>query len=237
VLMAYLDLRQYRLQRGRYSVDSIERQRGRLASLSAFDISALAPGDIVTFHTRTSTMSWLVMYLTSSVWSHAAMYVGDGEIVDVTTSGGVQHPLSDYLDGESFLVAARPPYPHGGARAVEAMRSTVGAPYGWAMAIEIGRQALLGARREYDARHGVDILLVLGLLTLPAIAIRGWVLVTGVAATGYVAVVVRNRLEWRRLRALPQGDRRRERSVLARYTRRWRRRLHGENVARPPDSP
>jgi cell wall-associated NlpC family hydrolase len=49
----------------------------------------------------------LVMYYTSSAWSHMGVFTENGNIIDATTGGVIEHPLSDYFDGKSYIVVKR----------------------------------------------------------------------------------------------------------------------------------
>ena len=225
--MALLDYAAYRGRRGRYADAVIQAQGARIAEANSLELEKLLPGDILFFHTRPSVVSWMVMHLTGSIWSHTAMYVGGGLVTDATCIGVMTHPLADYFNGESSFSAGRPPYPEGGAeRAVDAANSSIGKPYGWTMALLIGWQSILGARREFDPRHAVDVLFSLAVSSVPAVFWRPWASVTGLIATLYLATLARNRAAWLALRketssASTSGP---GPVVLPRYTRRWKQR-------------
>jgi hypothetical protein len=225
--MALLDYAAYRGRRGRYADAVIQAQGARIAEANSLELEKLLPGDILFFHTRPSVVSWMVMHLTGSIWSHTAMYVGGGLVTDATCIGVMTHPLADYFNGESSFSARRPPYPEGGAeRAVDAANSSIGKPYGWTMALLIGWQSILGARREFDPRHAVDVLFSLAVSSVPAVFWRPWASVTGLIATLYLATLARNRAAWLALRketssASTSGP---GPVVLPRYTRRWKQR-------------
>src|ERR1700693_4510193 len=227
VLMALLDYAAYRGRRGRYADAVIQAQGARISKANSPELGKLLPGDILFFHTRPSVVSWMVMYVTGSIWSHTAMYVGDGLVTDATSMGVRRHPLADYFNGESSFSARRPPFSEGGAeRAVDAANSKIGKPYGWTMVLLIGWQSVVGARREFDPRHAVDVLFSLAVLSVPAVLWRPWASVTGLIATLYLVTLARNRAAWLALRKETSSDStsRPVPVVLPRYTRRWKQR-------------
>lgn len=88
-----------------YSDENIIKQGGRLAVPENFTKVALfGPRYLFFCHTRYSVISWLIMYYTSSVWSHVGHFSEKGLVIDTTTSGVIEHPFSDYFDGRSFIV-------------------------------------------------------------------------------------------------------------------------------------
>jgi hypothetical protein len=227
VLMALLDYAAYRGRRGRYADAVIQAQGARIAKANSPELGNLLPGDVLFFHRRPSVVSWMVMYVTGSIWSHTAMYVGGGLVTDATSIGVTTHHLADYFNGESSFSTCRPPFTGGGAeRAVDAMNSSIGKPYGWTMALLIGWQSILGARREFEPRHAVDVLFSLAVLSVPAFFWRPWAAVTGLVATLYLVTLARNRAGWLALRkeASPDSNSEPVPVVLPRYTRRWKQR-------------
>ncbi len=67
-------------------------------------LQQLGPRHTFVYHTRDSFLSWLVMYYTVSVWSHVGTFTEHGHIIDATTAGVIEHPLSDYFDGKSYII-------------------------------------------------------------------------------------------------------------------------------------
>jgi Permuted papain-like amidase enzyme, YaeF/YiiX, C92 family len=225
--MALLDYAAYRGRRGRYADAVIQAQGARIAKANSPELGKLLPGDVLFFHTRTSVVSWVVMYVTGSIWSHTAMYVGGGLVTDATSIGVTTHPLADYFNGASSFSACRPPFSERAAeRAVDAMNSSIGKPYGWTTAQLIVWQSILGARRECDPRHAVDVLFSLAVLSVPAVFWRPWASVTGLVATLYLVTLARNRAAWLALRkgASPDSNSKPVPVVLPRYIRRRKQR-------------
>jgi hypothetical protein len=60
-------------------------------------------GKLFFYHGCNSFSSWLVMYFTSSIWSHTGAFTENGFVVDATTSGVIERPLYDYFDGKSYI--------------------------------------------------------------------------------------------------------------------------------------
>src|SRR6266853_580503 len=103
MIFAILDYMDYRCRRGAYSDALLRAEGGRLAAGENFPRpEQFKTGDLVFLHTADSFLSWLVMYYTSSVWSHVASVSENGYIIDAATSGVLEHPFSDYLDGKSY---------------------------------------------------------------------------------------------------------------------------------------
>lgn len=68
----------------------------------------LQTGDILLSSTQ-SLVSLGIRAFTLSPVSHAALYVGDGQVVEAVGAGVQQRPLADYLDSESTVAAFRHP--------------------------------------------------------------------------------------------------------------------------------
>ena len=68
----------------------------------------LQTGDILLSSTQ-SLVSLGIRAFTLSPVSHAALYVGDGQVVEAVGAGVQQRPLADYLAGESTVAAFRHP--------------------------------------------------------------------------------------------------------------------------------
>ncbi len=211
MLLALLDYRDYLSQRGRYSPDSVERQGGRLMIPENFpNPSALAPGTLFFMHTRTHFLSWLIMYFQSggdsghSIWSHTGLFSYNGDIIDVTTEGVVEHPFSDYFDGESYVSIVDAPVADESKRheVIAHGRSRLGAPYGWEIAIQLGLRTLYGRDHHYHPKFSVDLLILLALLSLPGLRWTRWLYLTGTVAAHYLTMVVLNRPARERERAL-----------------------------------
>lgn len=167
MIIALVDYMRYRLQVGRYSAPSIEQANGRLATAENFPADSFPkPGQIIIVHTRGSFVSWLVMYFTDSIWSHTAIGVDDGDIVEVTLGGTIAHPFADILNGNDYLIVGRPPATEEQERSIAAhARSTVGVTkFSYRAALTIGVRALLGRDDKYRTRLSLDLLTILFLI-------------------------------------------------------------------------
>ena len=86
-------------------------QRGQLTPLGdgiAAHADDWRTGDILLSSTR-SLVSLGIRAFTWSPVSHAALSVGDGQVVEAVGAGVQQRPLADYLAGESTVAAFRHP--------------------------------------------------------------------------------------------------------------------------------
>lgn len=67
-------------------------------------LALLSDGDIILSANYNSKISWIIMYLTDSLYSHAAIYSEDGNIMHSTTKGVLYEPLRNYFGlGRVFL--------------------------------------------------------------------------------------------------------------------------------------
>jgi hypothetical protein len=167
VLNALVDYTRYRMKRGRYSPKFIEASGGRLATLNNFQANEFPkPGQSIISHTPDSFISWLTMYFTDSIWSHIALGVDHGEIVEVTLEGTVVHPFVDILNGRDYLLIYTPEMSAEQERGfAESARSGVGVTkYGYLAAAIIGLRLLAGRDINYRPRLFADPMIVLLLL-------------------------------------------------------------------------
>ncbi len=196
MLFALLDYYRYRSQRGIYSTSYIRGRNGHLLTRENFpDPTAFKPGSVFFIHRRISLTSWLIMYLTSSPWNHTGMFTGDGTVIEALTDGTIERPFSDYLDGRSYMSAYTPPYldVDGPTNAVAHARSAIGAPYNWLGVLRLGAKILLGRHAHYRLRLSIDVLIVLGILSLPALRWKPWIFATSTLTIPYLATVVYSR--------------------------------------------
>jgi len=64
-------------------------------------------GDIILCASFDSWLSWVIMYYTSSLICHCAIYIGDGQIVHATLSGSVKSPIESLYGKKSRFLIAR----------------------------------------------------------------------------------------------------------------------------------
>ena len=106
MLFAVVDYIKYKLQKGIYSPKSIQEHGAVLAEPSLLPkLEKFGPGDFLFVHTADSILSWAVMYYTGpTIWSHEALFGKDGYLYDCTTQGVMEHHISDYFDGKSYIL-------------------------------------------------------------------------------------------------------------------------------------
>ncbi len=95
-------------------------------------LAFLEPGDLIFVETFGSLLSWTVMYFTDSEVSHAAMYLGDGNITHATFSGVITEPVTALFGPDRRLLVCKPVIPDDLRPAVVTeAASYLGWPYGW----------------------------------------------------------------------------------------------------------
>lgn len=170
MLFAVIDYLHYKYRRGRYSDQAIRGTGGRLATASNFPgIADFGPEHLFVCHTVGSFKSWLVMYFTSSIWSHIATFSRQGNVVDATTSGVIEHPFSDYFDGRSYiqiLTLKEKLSPDQISKMLAFFRRQIGNKYNWRGGWMLFFSIIFGAHASYRWRFSADILIAL-LMLLP----------------------------------------------------------------------
>jgi hypothetical protein len=179
---------------------------GRLAIAKNFpNVASFDVTYIFLSHTRYSIPSWLVMYYTSFPWAHVGSFAEQGRIIDVTTAGVIEHPLSDYYDGRSFIIIRR----YAGnisderkVRMLQWLRRTVGQKYAWFKVLKIFWHTISGAGDLYRLRFSADFLTIA--LVLAPISFWSPVIgiLIGTMSAIYVLIVVMNTPKRRVLRQL-----------------------------------
>jgi uncharacterized protein YycO len=66
--------------------------------------NSLKAGDILLVYNKRNIISFLITKITNTPWSHAALYVGNGEVVESTFSGVGKNCISKYY-GDQFKLA------------------------------------------------------------------------------------------------------------------------------------
>jgi hypothetical protein len=205
MIFALIDVVQYRLQRGRYSSRRLEEQGGALAVSSNFSApGVLEPGNFFFLHKRVSLASWIIMYMTSGVWSHQGVIVHDKQIVDATPGGIRKHPFSDYLDGRSYIaVIAVPTTQDRLQEGLDFAEATVGLRYSWGMVFGRALMILSGRNADYRPRISIDLILTLGILVAVSFEWPTNMAALALFAVPYTLMVVLNWPERRRARSEP----------------------------------
>jgi hypothetical protein len=174
MLFAIIDYLAYRTGRGHYSAEHAEEHGYKLATDENFAGSREAPpGCFFVLSRRASFASWVVMYGTNSIASHAGLYVGSGQVVDALTTGVKKHSLDDYLDGKSYLIDSRRMHLSDQQRQqiVAGAHQMIGTPYNWRLIIYMAVRSLLGGPPWESANFRLysDALL---LISLPILTTR-----------------------------------------------------------------
>jgi len=96
-------------------------------------LSSVQPGDII-LETNNAYPSWQILekVALNTNYTHAAMYEGDGKLIEATSDGGVKRSdLKEYLECLSLFEIIRPPYktPQDREAALNYCRSQLGKKY------------------------------------------------------------------------------------------------------------
>jgi hypothetical protein len=157
----------------------------------------LKPGDTIFVLTMNSAISWLVCYLTSSIVSHCAIYIGNGRILHATLSGTRDDPISClYGPGNRILFASMPMDSEKRAKVVSATHEYIGVPYGL---LGIAYKALLIlSGRDWPYFRWTfffDFLISIAVLEIPLWFIYGHAVLAW-AFLAWFAIVAINAARW-----------------------------------------
>lgn len=103
-------------------------------------MTAPNPGDYCVLHTN----GWAakgIRLATRSTWNHAAIYIGDGQIIEADPSGVQVSPLSNY-DGMPVLWSNLTLNTTKAAKVLVAAKAQIGLGYGWVDVAAIGLSTL-----------------------------------------------------------------------------------------------
>jgi len=132
-------------------------------------VGRLRPGDWIFVQTLGCWVSWAIMYLTRSEFSHVAMYDGNGRVTHATTSGVGTQPLTSMISQETLIVPCR--LPQGDecpTRPSDAMARHLGKPFDWPLVVLKGLRIVLGREPVYfRASFFLDAAIVLAVLDIP----------------------------------------------------------------------
>jgi hypothetical protein len=105
------------------------------------------------------------MYYTASVWSHVGAFTEHGRIIDATTAGVIEHPLSDYFDGKSYIIILTVKdglySDEQAAQSLAWGRSQIGCGFNWLGLWRFFLCIILGKHANYRFRVSGDILIAL----------------------------------------------------------------------------
>lgn len=170
MLFAIYDYIQYRLMLGPYSEESIKAQNGIICSAENIykylGVNAITQEQIgmIFLHTRVSFLSWIVMYYTTSLWSHVGILLSDGNVYEATTNQGVTiNPSSTYIDNQSFFHLIKIPVPNAEAKEAmqKEMRNMYGYKYDWFSPFKIFLYIIIAAKSEWKIKYSLDIFITL----------------------------------------------------------------------------
>jgi hypothetical protein len=193
MIFAILDYINYRSRRRAYSDALLRAEGGRLATEENFPRpEQFKTGDLVFLHTADSFLSWLVMYYTSSVWSHVASVSENGYIIDATTSGVLEHSFADYLDGKSYILMkrVREITDEQRQKMLTSCREQVGGRFNWVGVVRLFLDIVCGFHARYRVHFSVDFLLLAACFTPLWLLSRVIGTCVVVAATAYLLVVI-----------------------------------------------
>ncbi|RYZ79903.1 MAG: hypothetical protein EOP06_26320 [Proteobacteria bacterium] len=166
MIFAISDYIQYRLRRGRYSKESLEKENFKLATEENFpDFRKYGVGDMLFASTAESFLSWIAMYWANGPISHVANFYENGIVHDCTTDGVLRHSFANYLDGKSYLRVVRLPPTADRAAMREFMDRTLGHGYNWKGVFKLGLLILSGAHPGFSWKLYFDVIAILSLLT------------------------------------------------------------------------
>lgn len=210
MIFAALDFVRYKLRRGKYSAKAIRAEGGQLATSANFaKIEAFGPDHLFFYHNADSFRSWFIMYFTSSVWSHTGMFTEQGNIIDATTSGVIEHPLSDYFDGRSYIAIKtfkEKLSQEQIAGILDFSRGQIGCGFNWRGIWRLFFSIILGAHASHRPRFSADIFIALLTLWPLMLVSSGFAFLLVTIAGLYLLAVLVNtpkRLAMRRILAAP----------------------------------
>jgi len=158
MIFGIIDYIMYYNQFGRYSTKSLKEENGILASEDLLMDWDNIVGGIIIIHTRISFLSWLVMYVTNSVWSHTGIISGYKKILHATTAGTVEQSFDDLLNNKSHLLVYKVNLPKGELTEIvdTIKKSFLGMPYGWGKAFFFLPRSTFGYSKDFRFRLTLD---------------------------------------------------------------------------------
>ncbi|MBU0471451.1 MAG: hypothetical protein KKF65_02420 [Nanoarchaeota archaeon] len=163
MIFALTDYCNYIFQKNKYSPVVLNSHGLKIANKENFpSFENIPPISIIYCHTRGCFNSWLVMYYTNSVLSHTAMFLENGLLLDVTTSGVIQHSASDYLDNKSYLIILSIQKTKDEINeCLNRARSMIGCDFNWGGIFYFWLLILFGNNEEWRLKHSLDVLFII----------------------------------------------------------------------------
>ena len=128
------------------------------SKLTATDVaklrSVLRPGDVILRRTDGTTSNWLI----AGYWGHAALYAGNGKIVDAVTHGVREVGLEKFCSEGDAVIVVRPKglSPSNAANAIAYARAQIGKPYDFDLDFEDPSRFSCTELVETSLRAAVD---------------------------------------------------------------------------------
>jgi hypothetical protein len=201
MIFSLIDYYNYLRRSGRFSRDIKKSPMGGAfeGSLPEKALTILKPGDALFVQTYGWFLSWLVMYLTKSEISHAALYVGDNKIMHATFSGVVTEPIESLYGSNNLILPCIWSIPDEKRTLVvkTAREDFEGEPYGWLPVLLKGFRIITGRDWPYFRYTFLfDIGLVLTLLDIPFLLVLGHPVFSWLIFV-YLSVISFNYFYWR----------------------------------------
>lgn len=194
MIFALTDLSQYLLRVGPYSDGTLSRNGAFLATpKTVSQLEGVRDGDLLASHPLNSFVSWSIMYVTGSPWSHVATLTSKGTVLEAIAQGVVERPATCYFDGKRYLLIRHlmdAATDEQRRRIVSFGRSKVGiVKYSWWGAIRLGLRIIFGFSHSWRIRYSSDVVLFLSALWFLSRAFPSLRLGLIVVASIYIAIV------------------------------------------------
>jgi hypothetical protein len=155
------NLVQYYAKLGIYSRNRLETNGHTLATRENLEKFRSSEGvSLVMVHTHPSFVSWVIMWATSSIYSHAAMLLPRGVLSHMTTSGYIEQQLLDFADNSSYLlireVTLDPMKTAEIINRIEIIR-TQKPHYNWSGAAKLGISEFFSMNGTFRPKHLLDL--------------------------------------------------------------------------------
>ncbi len=155
------NLVQYYGRWGTYSCKRFEATGHILATRENLEQHKSSEGvSLVMVHTYPSFVSWITMWSTSSIYSHAAMLLPGGMVSHMTTSGNALQPILDLADNRSYLLireVTRDPIQTAEIVNRSNARRVQNPKYNWIGAAMLGLSELLSLNGKLRPKHLFDL--------------------------------------------------------------------------------
>jgi len=163
MIFSMIDLAKYTFQLGEYNPNRLNENGFKLATIDNFEY--LQFNDciyILTFHTRFSLFSWVIMWVTESVCSHSAMLMPGSIVFHAVSKGVIENKLEEVLDDKSYISAISIPVKKDELdKIMKFQKAQLGKGYNWVGAIKLGFLELFSLNGKFRIRHTIDLILII----------------------------------------------------------------------------